>query len=181
MSNEITTRKFLTESEEKSLREDLRLCSLRDRLILQILLDLGPRGAELREIRPEDIDLKAKSIEIRGKKGSRSRQFPLSGVLLRDLEAFIKERDCAAGEPIFAVSATTLKEIWYRVRPNKAKGIHSLRHTFAVRLYERTRDIRLVQIALGHRSINSTMVYADFVDSKETMRRVFLQGGPNAS
>ena len=37
---------------------------------------------------------------------------------------------------------------------------HSLRHTFATELYRRTRDLGLVQAALGHASITSTMVYA---------------------
>jgi site-specific recombinase XerC len=37
---------------------------------------------------------------------------------------------------------------------------HSLRHTFATELYRRTRDVALVQAALGHASIASTMVYA---------------------
>ena len=37
---------------------------------------------------------------------------------------------------------------------------HSLRHTFATELYQRTDDIALVKEALGHRSIMSTLVYA---------------------
>ena len=38
--------------------------------------------------------------------------------------------------------------------------VHSLRHTFATRLRERTGDLRLVQAALGHRQIATTEVYA---------------------
>ena len=38
--------------------------------------------------------------------------------------------------------------------------VHSLRHRFAMKLYEHTGDIYLVQQALGHRSITSTTVYA---------------------
>jgi len=37
---------------------------------------------------------------------------------------------------------------------------HSLRHTFATGLYARTGDVLVVQAALGHRSITSTMGYA---------------------
>jgi site-specific recombinase XerC len=37
---------------------------------------------------------------------------------------------------------------------------HDLRHSFAIRLYKRTRDLLLVQQALRHRSIASTTVYA---------------------
>ena len=37
---------------------------------------------------------------------------------------------------------------------------HSLRHTFAQGIYERTNDVLLVKKALGHRSIASSLVYA---------------------
>lgn len=46
----------------------------------------------------------------------------------------------------------TVKALGYHVNP------HTLRHTFATRLL-RVSDIRLVQLALGHRSIQSTQVY----------------------
>lgn len=37
---------------------------------------------------------------------------------------------------------------------------HCLRHTFAMRLYARTKDVFLVQRLLGHRDLKSTQVYA---------------------
>ena len=37
---------------------------------------------------------------------------------------------------------------------------HTLRHTFATRLYNRTGDIRLVQQALRHEFISTTQIYA---------------------
>ena len=43
-------------------------------------------------------------------------------------------------------------------------SIHSLRHTFATRLYEKTGDLHLVQKALGHRQITTTEVYARVSD-----------------
>jgi integrase/recombinase XerD len=36
---------------------------------------------------------------------------------------------------------------------------HSCRHSFALGLFERTGDVLLVQAALGHRAISSTLVY----------------------
>ncbi len=38
---------------------------------------------------------------------------------------------------------------------------HMFRHTFAMRLYAETNDLRLVQKQLGHRSVRTTEVYAD--------------------
>jgi integrase len=39
---------------------------------------------------------------------------------------------------------------------------HTLRKTFAARVWEATKQLPLVQIALGHKSINSTVSYLDF-------------------
>ena len=43
-------------------------------------------------------------------------------------------------------------------------SLHSLRHTFATRPYEKTVDLHLVQRALGHRQITTTEVYAKVGD-----------------
>jgi site-specific recombinase XerC len=40
------------------------------------------------------------------------------------------------------------------------EAAHDLRHSFAIVLYKRTRDLLLVQAALRRRSIASTTVYA---------------------
>jgi integrase/recombinase XerD len=39
-----------------------------------------------------------------------------------------------------------------------------LRHTYATELYRQTKDIRLVQKALGHTNLGTTMIYTHIVD-----------------
>jgi integrase/recombinase XerC len=52
-------------------------------------------------------------------------------------------------------------------------SIHSLRHTFATRLYHKTGDLYLVQRALGHRHITTTEIYARVGD--ESLRRAVVR------
>ena len=46
----------------------------------------------------------------------------------------------------------------------RGKSVHSLRHSYAVKLYAVEKDLRAVQKQLRHVSIQSTMVYADVTD-----------------
>ena len=41
---------------------------------------------------------------------------------------------------------------------------HSMRHSFGVRLYAQTRDLRLVQRALHHRQVSTTELYTRLAD-----------------
>jgi integrase/recombinase XerC len=60
--------------------------------------------------------------------------------------------------------------LWLRVAGiTRPFSIHSLRHTFATRLYRKTGDLYLVQRALGHRQITTTEVYARVSD--DTLRQ----------
>jgi integrase/recombinase XerC len=56
---------------------------------------------------------------------------------------------------------------------DRPASLHSLRHAFAYQIYHQTHDLLLTKAALRHRSIMSTLVYAQ-VD-EERLRRV-LQG-----
>ena len=51
---------------------------------------------------------------------------------------------------------------------------HSLRHTALTRLYEKTKDIRLVQEVAGHANISTTMIYTHIsgADIREAMINV---------
>jgi integrase/recombinase XerC len=63
---------------------------------------------------------------------------------------------------------------WFReAKIDRQISLHSLRHTFATRLYEKTADLHLVQRAPGHRQITTTEVYARVRDGalREAIRQ----------
>lgn len=166
--------KYLLEAEVDRLHhildsfqnKDPRNCTL-----LWMLLHSGARAQEVLNLRPEDLNTYEQSIFIRGLKGSNDREIPLPEWLFRKLEA--EAIRTKVESPIFAITYNRLRQIWTLYRPVHKK-LHALRHTFAIRLFKKTKDLRLIQVALGHRNITNTMIYADYIYSQEELRKLIL-------
>jgi site-specific recombinase XerD len=50
---------------------------------------------------------------------------------------------------------------------------HTLRHFYATKLFDETKSLPLVQEKLGHRNINSTMIYTHLVELDEESQNYF--------
>ena len=165
--------KYLIEPEAQHL-EELLVKALaheaRDPLLLLLGLRTGARALELLQLRKSDLNAYDETLYIRGVKGSNDRELPLPSGLFKDLKLWA---DAQKSEILFDVGYHRLRQIWLWYRP-VPKKFHSLRHTFAIRLYRKTKDLRLVQVALGHRSITNTMIYADYVYSQQELRKLIL-------
>lgn len=165
--------KYLLEAEVDRLHyilesfkdKDPRNCTL-----LWLLLHTGARAQEILNLRAEDLNTYEQSVFIRGLKGSNDREIPLPSWLFRRLEVAAHQGD---GPLIFSLTYNRLRQIWTLYRPVHKK-LHALRHTFAIRLFKKTKDLRLIQVALGHRNITNTMIYADYIYSQEELRRLIL-------
>lgn len=119
------------------------------------------------------------TVYIRSYKGSNARQLPIKPSVARMLKKFVlghfKKDLWSQLDPeasIFDITYPRLYQIWNWYTPNKDKTLHSLRHTFAVNMYMRTQDVMAVKLALGHRKIDNTMVYVDFVYTQTKMRKL---------
>jgi len=145
--------------------KDPRNCTL-----LWLLMHTGARAQEVLNLRLEDLNSYEETVFLRGLKGSSDRELPLPTWLF---ERVLKESTRADNGVIFPITYNRLRQIWEHFRPVHKK-LHALRHTFAIRLYKKTKDIRLVQVALGHRNITNTMVYADYVYSQQELRKLIL-------
>lgn len=165
--------KYLLEPEVERLQyilesfkdKDPRNCTL-----LWTLLHTGGRAQEVLNLRKEDLNTYEQTVFIKGIKGSNDRELPLPSWLFQRLE---KEMSRIEGEMLFPLSYNRLRQIWDLYRPVHKK-LHALRHTFAIRLFKKTKDLRLIQVALGHRNITNTMIYADYIYSQEELRRLIL-------
>ena len=164
--------KYLLEAEVERIdhilksfgEKDARNCTL-----LWTLLHTGGRAQEVLNLRPEDLNTYEQSVFIRGLKGSNDREIPVPDWLFKRLE---REAMSASGL-IFPITYNRLRQIWTLYRPVHKK-LHALRHTFAIRLFKKTKDLRLIQVALGHRNITNTMIYADYIYSQEELRKLIL-------
>lgn len=164
--------KFLLDHELEALNNCLnkyRKTNMRDVLLIELALATGARATEILNIKKLDLNIKDKSVLIRGLKGSNDREMPLSDDLFNRLQIF----SYGTKDKIFNISYNYFREIWVKYRPVE-KRLHSTRHTFAIQLYQRTKDIRLVQFALGHRSLQCTEVYTRYIYQTTELRNLIL-------
>jgi site-specific recombinase XerD len=165
--------KYLLSPEVERVRklvQDFQLTDPRNCFLISLGLRTGARAQELLNLQKSDLNPYDQTVFIRGIKGSNDREIPLQN---RFFEDFHKYSESVSGTRIFDISYQRLYQIWEFYRP-VPKKFHSLRHTFAIELYQKTKDLRLVQVALGHRNITNTMIYADYVYSQQELRRLIL-------
>ena len=139
----------------------------RDRVLVEFLLATGARLSSALALRVEDLDLEAGIAHLRSVKGGREQVLYLSDKLRDVLTDYIADRRTGA---VFAVGGgrhLSTRHIQRRFRQwcdraglSRQVTAHSCRHSFAMRIYGSTRDLLVVQAALGHASLASSVVYA---------------------
>ena len=167
--------KYLLETEQQELNRVLEMFEQReprDVSLLFLALNTGARATELLNITWEDLDEYDQTVFIKGIKGSNDREIPIKKKPFELLYS-LKLGQQAPSDKVFNISYPRLVQIWQNYRPC-FKKFHSLRHSFALNLYKKTKDLRLVQVALGHKNIQNTMIYAEYVYSTEELKKLIL-------
>jgi integrase/recombinase XerC len=156
--------KYLTTEEEQLAIKAILTMPEELRVYFQLLLATGIRETEGLDLSPSQLIKDRCSVHVFGIKGSNDREVPLERILFNDLLKLAEE---SQGSLVFPnLYQRLVCRAWHKVRPCQ-KPIHSLRHTFAVNLYRRSRDIKLVQYALGHKSLNNTLIYTEIDQSAD--------------
>lgn len=149
----------------------------RDLCMMKLMLNSGLRASEVLNLRWADIDLQTGKLLVRRGKGDQDRQLWINEELLALLRSWRAE---ALNSPLCfpTLHGTRIHDAYLREmvkRRGRKAGIakdvhpHMLRHTYATELYRESKDIRLVQKALGHASLSTTMIYTHVVDDDMEM------------
>lgn len=167
----------------KTPTTDKRRNPIRDWMILHIALDAGLRVSEICDLEIRDVicDEENASLIVRDGKGHKKRGVRMGQALRDHLMEFLAWKDSvgqstASRAPLFLSSRDNrplTRSAVFRIFKANAKAvglpprfsIHSCRHTYASLLYRSSDyNIRLVQKQLGHRSIQTTQIYADVLN-----------------
>lgn len=141
--------------------------SPRDYALFHLMLATGIRVGSAVALMVEHVDLERGDLRLGEMKGGRSEVVFLGKAIRDHLRRYIGDRTSGPLFPARGSDQISTRHVQRRMGQwLKKAGIrtgpspHWLRHGFAMRLYRGTNDIALVQAALCHRSITSTLVYA---------------------
>lgn len=172
----------LTENEQQDLLDQLNdryPSSHRNKVMIKLMLDTGLRLSEATSLRWKDLNLLTGELMVREGKGAKDRQLWVGEGNIERLREW-KERQVeeTGKQPKYVFTTLEGKQlssryVWGMVKGYSQKaGIdknvspHTLRHSFATDLYRETKNIRLVQKALGHSDLSTTMIYTHIVDEE---------------
>ena len=141
---------------------------LKVRAALSVAYGAGLRASEVTALKIGDIDSARMTIRVEQGKGRKDRFALLSPVLLTILRAWWQEarprgwlfpgRD--PGQPL---TTRQLNRACHQAAEaagiGKRVSMHTLRHSFATHLLEQKTDVRVIQVLLGHKKLETTARY----------------------
>jgi integrase/recombinase XerD len=139
------------------------------RVFFAFLYGTGLRLNEAREVQTGDIDGERGVLRVRAGKTHKERAVALSPLLLSTLRTYWR---LVRPSPPWLFASRRGRQLCAETARNALRGAsrsadigknvtpHVFRHTFATHALEAGVDLRLIQVALGHRSIRSTARYA---------------------
>ena len=148
---------------------------LKYKAALSIAYGAGLRSSEVVHLKVSDIDSQRMVLRVEQGKGKKDRYAMLSPTLLELLRAWYRharlQRMILPGgwlfpgqNPVNPLSTRQLNRAFHITLEaagiDKRVSLHSLRHAFATHLLEQNEDIRVIQVLLGHKKLETTARYA---------------------
>ena len=141
---------------------------LKYRAALSIAYGCGLRVSEIANLKVADIDSARMLIRVEQGKGRKDRFAMLSPDLLDLLRQWWRVKRprgwlFPGQQPAQPITTRQLNRACHAAadaaKLDKRVSMHTLRHSFATHLLERKTDIRVIQVLLGHRKLDTTAVY----------------------
>ena len=156
---------------KEQLEKIIASCGKYFATILRILMETGIMPSELSRIRMKDIDLDRGILTVRGYKGHSSRVFKLTSQTVAMLKVYLAKR----GNREYPFPTSEWIGKYYRKMRNRLADklkdpsiknirLYDFRHYYATMLYWKTKDILLVKEKLGHKKLETTLIYTQLVD-----------------
>lgn len=161
--------KYLNEQEYARVKLAAESLSVRDRALILFMLSSGCRRAEVSNLNIQDVDMKRRTAEVRGK-GKKIRHIHFSEECAIVLNEYLSTRDNEETQPLFMNRKGTrlLPKGIYEItkKLGKKAGLpfllnpHSLRHTFATSMFAKGASLEFIADEMGHADLNTTRTYA---------------------
>ena len=142
---------------------------LKYKAALSVAYGAGLRAAEVVALKITDIDSTRMVIRVEQGKGRKDRYVMLSPHLLDLLRAWWKAARpqgwlFPGRDPVQPLTTRQLNRACHAAAQlaeiDKPVSLHTLRHSFATHLLEQKTDIRVIQVLLGHKKLDTTALYA---------------------
>ena len=148
---------------------------LKHQTALALAYATGLRVNEVVHLKVGDIDSQRMTVRVEQGKGQKDRYALLSPVLLERLRVWWRVARAQGKmldggwlfpglDPVRHLSTRQLNRAIHAAADEagieKRISMHSLRHAFATHLLEQKVDIRLIQVLLGHKKLETTALYA---------------------
>ena len=161
-------------SREEVARLIAACTNLKHQTALSLAYGTGLRAGEVVALKFGDIDSERMTSRVEQGKGRKDRYSMLSPILLERLRVWWRVAR-AQGKmldggwlfpglnPIESLSARQLNRAIVAAAEaagiDKRVSMHTLRHSFATHLLEKKVDIRVIQVLLGHKKLDTTAIY----------------------
>jgi site-specific recombinase XerD len=162
-------------SREEAARLIAATRNLKHQTALSVAYGTGLRASEVVALKVGDIDSQRMTLRIEQGKGRKDRYAMLPPLLLERLRTWwrvarVQGKMLEGGwlfpglNPIESLSTRQLNRAVHAAALaagiDKRVSMHTLRHSFATHLLEQKVDIRVIQVLLGHKKLETTALYA---------------------
>jgi integrase/recombinase XerD len=172
-------------SKEEVARLIAAVGHIKHQTALSLAYGTGLRVGEVVALKVSDIDSQRMTLRVQQGKGRKDRYAMLSPILLERLRVWWRVARAQGKmldggwlfpglDPLQALSTRQLNRAVHDAaavaRIDKRVSMHSLRHAFATHLLEQKEDIRVIQVLLGHKRLDTTALYTQV--ATEILREV---------